>query len=181
MGLFVLTPLFCSISHFRCAQANVVLTCDAFGMNDSYVPNTRMNSQSGGFLMSDPNWMDQQSFQPNVACAFYLPPVPGCCWQLYLVKQLDPIVNKDPCQCDCEDNVIIQEDGGQSQTVCNLVPQGGAVTEGWCGHSLGPHNVQGLQPFFSSKNSSIIHINFRQAVCQFFTSLVRVYLQSHQV
>ena len=131
-------------------------------MND-IISNTAINSQPGfapgtnSYLMSDPNWMVQvqdSPFRPDVACSFYLPKVEGHCWVLFLVKELDPIVNNDPCQCDCEDNVLF-EDGIQSQKFCNRVPQGGAVWEGWCGHGLGPHNVQGLQPFVSSKNSTV--------------------------
>ena len=156
-----------SISHFRCEVANLSAGCDELTMNED-VPNTAINTQEGGtvcdnynsYLMTDPNWQDLEPFQPNVACAFYLPPLEGCRWELWLVKYLDPIVCGDNCECDCEDNVYFEEAGSLSplqRTYCDFGPVGS--TSGWCASNSGPHNVDGTLPFSTSKNSRRIQLN----------------------
>ena len=145
-------------------MADLTQGCDAITMTES-VPNTLINTQAGGtacnnfnsYLMTDPNWQDIQPFQPNVACANYLPPVPGCCWQLYLVKKLDPIVCGDSCQCDCEDHVHFEEMGAfpDNAKYCDFAPDPPATPPvGWCGSNTGPHNVLGTLPFRAGENSS---------------------------
>ena len=164
------SPLYHSISHFRCEVANLTDGCDNLTMIED-VPNTAINTDEGvtecssSYLMADPNWLDLQTFQPNVACAYYLPPLKGCCWELWLMKYLDPIVCGDNCQCDCEDNVCFEEVGNQfpnEKTYCDL--DGGTPTAGWCGTAVGPHNVLGTLPFFSGKSSSISHSKICQMV-----------------
>ena len=124
------------------------------------VPNTLINTQAGGtacnnfnsYLMADPNWQGIQTFQPNVACANYLPPEEGCCWQLQLVKKLDPIVCGDSCQCDCEDHVHFEVDGAPGNAkYCDF---DAPPLAGWCGSTTGPHNVLATLPFHAGENSS---------------------------
>ena len=158
-------PLYHSISQFRCEVANLTEGCDNVIMREK-VPNTAINTDEGltacsnSYLMTDPNWEDMEDFQPNVACAYYLPPVEGCSWVLELLKPLDPIVCGNNCECDCEDNVSFEEVDNQTgspdkKTYCDFTPMdmmGGNSMAGWCGNSIGPDNVQGTLPFSASKN-----------------------------
>ena len=100
------------------------------------------------YLMADPNWQDQEEFQPNVACSFYLPPVEQCQWQLFLVKGFDPIECGDICQCGCEDSVHLEEVaiGGLEHTFCDL--------DRWCEDTRGPDNVQELLVSFRTGTTS---------------------------
>ena len=127
------------------------------------VANTKMNTHgkmancSSTSLMYDPNWKKKGYFLENIACAYYLPPLEGCHWELRLVKHLDPIVCRNNCECDCEDNVSFEEVDSPShspdkKTYCDNTPMNGNSKTGWCGNSIGPHNVQGTLPFRTSKN-----------------------------
>ena len=122
------------------------------------VPNTKMNTHdemttcSNTSLMYDLNWKKKENYQENAACAYYLPPLKECSWELTLVKPLDPIVCGNNCECDCEDSVSFEEVDNRTgspdkKTYCDF-----NSTTGWCGNSSGPHNVQGTLPFRTSKN-----------------------------
>ena len=122
-----------------------------------FVPNTAIDTEGETvcldktFIMTDWNWEDLEPFEPNVACAYYLPPVEGCCWDVWLVKDFDPIVCGDNCQCDCEDNVCFEEDESITKTYCDS--DGGTPQSGWCWPPVGPHNVYGTIPFFTGEST----------------------------
>ena len=100
------------------------------GINTVTVGNNQMcNSET--YLMTDLNW-EAPSFQPNVASAFYLPPVAGCRWELYLVKQFDPIVGNNNCQCDDEDHVHFKDDDNNERKYCDFTHPLGDDIVGWC-------------------------------------------------
>ena len=132
------------------------------------VPNTAINTVTGGgeqcgdsYLMTDPNWMDMEDFRANIACAYYLPPLEGCRWELELLKPLDPIVGDNNCQCDCEDNVVFEEVNDQLRflnrnTHCDFTPIGNTV-EGFCAVPTGPQNVNTL-PFVTGESWRMIDI-----------------------
>ena len=154
-------------SHFRCEVANLTDGCDNVTMTED-VPNTAINTfgESGAcgisYLMTDPNWMDVEDFRENIACAYFLPAVTGCRWELEIIKPLDPIVNGNNCQCDCEDNVIFEEVDGQSgipntRTFCDFTPFGTSGT-GFCGDPRGPHNLEGSLPFVTGESFSMVTI-----------------------
>lgn len=146
-------------------MADLSAGCDGVTMSEK-VPNTAINTNeemtacSNTSLMYDPNWQDKKDFQENVACAFYLPPLEGCRWELMLLKPLDPIVGGDNCKCDCEDSVSFKELHGQSgasnkKTYCDFTPMhmmGGKSMTGWCASIKGPDNVRGTLPFVAGKN-----------------------------
>ena len=129
-------------------MANISAGCDKLTMTESQ-PETRMDTFGDSYLMSDPKW---HGFQENVVCVFHLPRKSGHRWQLLLMKHfaLDPIECGNPCRCGCEDHVHFEQVSSRSsqmQTFCDFVPGGGERLDGWCGHSYGPDNVQGVQPF----------------------------------
>ena len=161
------TFLYHSISHFRCEEA-IGTDCDNLGMK-LFHENTKINTDSEGngacdsenYLMNDYNWEHIQPFQPNIACANYLPPLEGCHWQLELVKQFDAIVCNNNCNCDCEDNVIFKEVNGPSgilkrETYCDLTDPPEDTTDGWCANPVGPDNLYLRLPFRTSKNVRIV-------------------------
>lgn len=114
------------------------------------------NNINETYLLSDWNWEDLGvPFQPNVACAYYLPPVEGCSWELYLVKRFDPIECGDNCHCECEDNVCFEEvddadddddSDSNKKTYCDFTDPPEDTVVGWCGNAVGPHNVHGTIP-----------------------------------
>ena len=181
--LYAPTPLCHSISHFRCEVATPIEGCDELAMSE-HVADTRINTEGGGtvdtnsYLLTD---LKRDAFQPDIACAFYLPPVAGYCWQLYLIKNLaiDHIVTGNPCDCQCEDSVLFEQVDSQSRKVqrfCDFVPDGGAQREGWCDHVYGPDNVQGLQPYSAGKDSARLPPAWRP--CQQISSFTRSFIQT---
>ena len=138
-------------------MANLTDGCDNVNMTE-FVANTAIDADGETvcfdktFVMTDWNWLDLEPFQPDVACAYYLPPVEGCCWALWLVKDFDPIVCENNCQCDCEDNVWFKEDTSNEKTYCDS--DGGTPHAGWCWALVGPHNVYGTVPFFTGKSGN---------------------------
>ena len=99
------------------------------------------------YSMTDRNWMDQDPFEPNVASAFYLPPVLGCRWELWLLKRFDPIVGNNNCQCDDEDHVHFEDGDGNEKKYCDFTDPPESMDVGWCANNFGPHNVH-IQPAF---------------------------------
>ena len=160
--LSVLISLHHPLSHFRCEVANLTEGCDNVTMTE-FVANTAIDADGEtvcsdkSFVMTDWNWLDLEPFQPNVACAYYLPPVEGCCWDVWLLKDFDPIVCGDNCQCDCEDNVHFEEGELSTKTYCDS--DGGAPHAGWCWPPVGPHNVHGTVPFFTGKSGNEPSLN----------------------
>ena len=148
-GLCVPTHFHHFIRHFRCEEADLSGGCDAITMTQ-VVPNTRMNTDgeegepcSKAYLMDSVNRLGMK----NTACAYYLPPLDGCRWELWLLKPQDPIVDVNKCQCDCEDNVNIKEaksDFPNKMTYCEF--------GGFCKNPTGPHNVEETLPFFTGKS-----------------------------
>ena len=106
---------------------------------------------SKNYAMTDWNWqVEDPSFQPDIACAYYLPPLEGCRWELELVKDFDPIVVDNNCDCNCEDHVLFEEvddqaDNLKKEAYCDH-------TGGWCANNIGPDNILGLLPFTTGKN-----------------------------
>ena len=153
-------------------MANWTDSCDDVNMTE-HLANTAINTQSNDYgcnninntyLLYDWNWEDLGiPFQQNIACAYYLPPVVGCSWVLFLEKRLDPIECGDNCNCECEDHVCIEEvddanDSDQDKkTYCDFTdpPQDDVV--GWCGSNSGPHNVHGTLPRESNHVSPFSH------------------------
>ena len=158
-----LTPSHHLISHFRCEVADWTNGCDDVNMSE-FVPNTAIDTEGGvlwydqTFLMTDWNWQNLEPFEPNVACAYYLPPVAGHCWEVWLVKELDPIVGSDNCHCGCEDNVCFEEDASITRTYCDL--DGGNAQTGWCWPPVGPDNVHGTVPFFTGESGNTLHAEY---------------------
>ena len=131
---------------------------------DEFCPDTKINTDSEvndkicnskNYLMTDWNWQGREPFQPNIACAYYLPPLEGCRWELELVeKRFDPIVGNNNGNCHCEDHVLFEEVNGQSDAVrtgtyCDFSEDD---TVGWCADNTGPDNIFGLLPFTTGKN-----------------------------
>ena len=144
-------------------MANLTDSCDNVNMVE-FMANTAINTHgetvcsNKSFVMTDWNWLDLEPFQPNVACAYYLPPVVGCCWDVWFVnKDFDPIVCGDNCQCDCEDNVHFEEGGSITKTYCDS--DGGAPHAGWCWPPVGPHNVHGTERFSTGKSGNVPSLN----------------------
>ena len=166
-----------SCSYFRCEVANISDGCDKLTMMESQ-PETRMDTFGDSYLMSDPKW---HGFQENVVCAFRLPRKPGHRWQLWLMKHfaIDPIECGNPCRCGCEDHVHFEQESRQSsqmQTFCDFVPGGGERLDGWCGHSYGPDNVQGVQPFRAGTVPMVYTVRMYSAIVMYCTCIV--YLRS---
>lgn len=140
-------------------MADISAGCDSLTMMED-LANTPIDTTGDSYLMSDPKW---HGFQENIACAFFLPPMEGHHWELWLMKYhaIDHIEGGDPCDCSCEDNVQIKEVGGRGQTAkvqtyCDFAPSAGDPFDGWCRDSRGPHNVRILR--FTSGND-VPHCN----------------------
>ena len=127
--------------------------------------------------MTDWNWQGQEPFQPNIACASYLPPLEGCRWVLELVeKRFDPIVGNNNCYCHCEDNVLFEEVDDQADnlkrgTYCDHIG-------GWCANNIGPDNILGLLPFTTGK---ILQHCISNHVTQFSINITGVHTESSSV
>ena len=142
---------------------------------DSEVNDEVCNSKN--YLMTDWNWQGQEPFQPNIACASYLPPLEGCRWVLELVeKRFDPIVGNNNCYCHCEDNVLFEEVDDQADnlkrgTYCDHIG-------GWCANNIGPDNILGLLPFTTGK---ILQHCISNHVIQFSINISGVHTESSSV
>ncbi len=153
--LYAPTCLYLSIRQFRAEQTE---SCDYSNMVE-ILANTDINTVEEDevcngvtYSMADWNWMDQDPpFEPNVASAFYLPPVVGCRWELYLLKRFDPIVGNDNCQCDDEDHVHFEDGDGNERKYCDFTDPPESTSVGWCANNFGPHNVH-IQPAFVTGN-----------------------------
>ena len=186
---YVPTFLYYSISHFRCETASWMNSCDDLDMTE-HLGSTKINTDSEvndevcnskNYLMTDWNWQGREPFQPNIACAYYLPPLEGCRWVLELVeKRFDPIVGNNNCDCHCEDNVLFEEVNGQSGsaktgTYCDFTDPPEDDMVGWCADNIGPDNIYRLLPFTTGKN--LQHCNSNH-VTQFSINISGVHTKS---
>ena len=176
-----------SIRQFRAEQTE---SCDYSNMVE-ILANTAITTAAGSgvcngvtYSMADWNWMDQHPpFEPNVASAFYLPPVVGCRWELYLLKRFDPIVGNDNCQCDHEDHVHFEDGDGNERKYCDFTDPPESTSVGWCannfGRNRGPHNVYVQPAFVTGMNECMQYYTISTHLCQSsLNALVHIYTKS---
>ncbi len=170
-----------SIRQFRAEQTE---SCDYSNMVE-ILANTAITTAAGGgvcngetYSMADWNWMDQDPpFEPNVASAFYLPPVVGCRWVLWLLKRFDPIVGDDNCQCDDEDHVHFKDGDGNEKKYCDFTDPPEDETVGWCAGTSGPHNVYIQPAFVTGMNECMPYYTISTHLCQSsLNALVHTYI-----
>ena len=177
--LYAPTSLYHSIRQFRVEQTE---SCDYSNMVEivaktaitTAVADSVCNSET--YLMADWNWMDQDPFEPNVASAFYLPPVEGCCWVLWLQKRFDPIVGNNSCQCDDEDHVHFKDGDGNEKKYCDFTDPQDSMEVGWCASNNGPHNVYIQPAFVTGKKSS----SSSSTLCGIKSQLLYIYVHEGQ-